>query len=201
MRQFALEYAPAPEVYFAQTYFPWAVCVTVHTKASLPTLTNDVRLAVRDVDPDLPLANMRTLETAVDATLQTRRIMLALIGMFAVTALVLACIGIYGVVSYSVAQRTREMGIRMALGADAGSVVALVLRQGIRLVLVGLGLGIAASFGAGIMIANQLYGVSRTDPAVMAGVALILIVAAALASWLPARRASRVAPSVALRSE
>ena len=93
------------------------------------------------------------------------------------------------------------MGIRMALGADAGSVIALVLRQGIRLVLIGVGLGIAASLGAGILIANQLYGVSRTDPAVMAGVALILIVAAVLASWLPARRASRVDPSVALRSE
>jgi ABC-type antimicrobial peptide transport system permease subunit len=93
------------------------------------------------------------------------------------------------------------MGIRMALGADAGSVIALVLRQGIRLVLIGVGLGIAASVGAGFLIANQLYGVSRTDPAVMVGVALILIVAAVLASWLPARRASRVAPSVALRSE
>jgi putative ABC transport system permease protein len=200
VRQFALEYAPLPEVYFAQTYFPWAVCVLVHTKVPVPTLSNDVRLAVRDVDPDLPLANMQTLETAVDATLQTRRIMLALIGIFAVTALMLACIGIYGVVSYSVAQRTREMGIRMALGADARSVIALILRQGIRLVLIGVGLGIAASLGAGILIANQLYGVSRTDPAVMAGVALILIVAAVLASWLPARRASRVAPSVALRS-
>ena len=201
VRQFALEYAPSPEVYFAQTYFPWAVCVMVHTKVPLPALTNDVRLAVRDVDPDLPLANMHTLETAVNATLQTRRIMLALIGVFAVTALTLACIGIYGVISYSVAQRTREMGIRMALGADAGSVIALVLRQGIRLVLIGIGLGIAVSLGAGVLIASQLYGVSRTDPAVMAGVALILILAAVLASWLPARRASRVPPSVALRSE
>jgi predicted permease len=201
VRQFALEYAPQPEVYLPQTYFPWAVTVMVHTKAPIPTLTNEIRSAVRDVDPDLPLANVRTLETAVDATLQTRRIMLALIGMFAVTALVLACIGIYGVVSYSVAQRTREMGIRMALGADAGSLIALVLRQGIRLVLIGIGLGFAASLGAGILIASQLYGVSRTDPVVMAGVALVLIVAAVLASWLPARRASRVAPSVALRSE
>ncbi len=200
-RRYALEYAPFPEVYFAQTYFPWAVCVVVHTKVSLPTLTHDVRLAVHDVDPDLPLANMRTLETAVNATLQTRRIMLTLIGIFAVTALMLACIGIYGVISYSVAQRTREMGIRMALGANAGSVIALVLRQGVRLVLVGIGLGIAASLGAGVLISNQLYGVSRTDPAVMAGVSLILIAAAALASWLPARRASRIAPAVALRSE
>jgi ABC-type antimicrobial peptide transport system permease subunit len=144
---------------------------------------------------------MRTLETAVDATLQTRRIMLALIGVFAVTALILACIGIYGVISYSVAQRTREIGIRMALGADAGSVVALVLRQGIRLVLIGVGLGIVVSLAAGTLISNQLYGVSRTDPAVIGCVALILLTAAVLASWLPARRASRVAPSVALRAE
>jgi len=89
----------------------------------------------------------------------------------------------------------------MALGAESGNVVSLILRQGLRLVFVGLGLGIAASFGTGILIANQLYGVSRMDPVVMAGVVLVLTVVAVLASWFPARRASRVNPSVALRSE
>jgi putative ABC transport system permease protein len=201
VRRYALEYEPSPQIYFAQTYFPWSICVVVHAKVPPLSLTNELRLAVRDVDPELPIADMRTLEMAVDATLQTRKVMLVLLGIFAATALVLACIGIYGVISYSVAQRTREMGIRMALGAGSGNVIALVIRQGLRLVLVGLGLGIAASLGAGVLIANQLYGVSKTDPAVMAGVIVILVVAAALASWLPARRASRVDPCVALRSE
>jgi putative ABC transport system permease protein len=201
VRRFALEYSPSPAIYFAQTYFPWRVCVIVHAKVPPLTLTNELRLAIRDLDQDLPIADVHTLESAVDATLQTRKIMLVLLGIFALTALVLACIGIYGVISYSVAQRTREMGIRMALGADSRNVIALVLRQGLRVVVIGLGLGIAASFGAGVLIANQLYGVSRTDPPVMAGVVLVLSVAAVLASWLPARRASRVEPSVALRSE
>jgi ABC-type antimicrobial peptide transport system permease subunit len=127
--------------------------------------------------------------------------MLVLLGIFALTALLLACVGIYGVISYSVAQRTREVGIRIALGADSHRVVALILRQGIRLVLIGLVTGIAASIGAGLLIADQLYGVSQFDPPVMAGVALVLLAVALLASWLPARRASRVNPAVALRAE
>ena len=201
VRRYALDYGTTPSVYFAQTYFPWRMCVVVRTRVPPLTLANEIRLAVRDVDPDLPIADMRTLEEAVNATLQTRRIMLVLLGIFAATALALSCIGIYGVISYSVAQRTREVGIRMALGADARQVVSLILRQGFRLVLVGLGVGIAASFGAGILIANQLYDVSRTDPIVMGGVVLVLSSVALLASWLPAHRASRVNPVVALRSE
>jgi len=201
VRRYALDYGTTPSVYFAQTYFPWRMCVVVRTRVPPLTLANEIRLAVRDVDPDLPIADMRTLEEAVNATLQTRRIMLVLLGIFAATALALSCIGIYGVISYSVAQRTREVGIRMALGADARQVVSLILRQGFRLVLVGLGVGIAASFGAGILIANQLYDVSRADPIVMAGVVLVLSSVALLASWLPAHRASRVNPVVALRSE
>ena len=201
VRRYALDYGTTPSVYFAQTYFPWRMCVVVRTRVPPLTLANEIRLAVRDVDPDLPIADMRTLEEAVNATLQTRGIMLVLLGIFAATALALSCIGIYGVISYSVAQRTREVGIRMALGADARQVVSLILRQGFRLVLVGLGVGIAASFGAGILIANQLYDVSRTDPIVMGGVVLVLSSVALLASWLPAHRASRVNPVVALRSE
>lgn len=201
IRRYALEYEPSPAIYFAQTYFPWSVCVVIRSKVPPLTLTNEIRMAVRDVDPDLPVANMHALGSAVDATLQTRRIMLALLAIFAATALLLACIGIYGVISYSVAQRTREVGIRMALGANSGSVVSLILRQGIRLVLAGLGLGIVASLGAGILISNQLYGVSRMDPVVIAGVVLVLTAVAVLASWLPARRASRVNPSVALRAD
>jgi predicted permease len=201
VRRFALDYGETPEIYFAQTYFPWSVCVVIRSKVPPTALANNIRLAIHGVDPDLPIADFRTLNEAVSGTLQTRKIMLVLLGIFSATALVLACIGIYGVISYSVAQRTREMGIRMALGADSWQVVSLVLKQGLRLVAIGLGIGIAASFGAGILIANQLYDVSSSDPVVMLAVVLVLCLVALLASWLPARRASRVNPSTALRAE
>jgi putative ABC transport system permease protein len=165
------------------------------------TLGQQVRSALKDVDPDIPIAKLSTVEQSVENTLQVRKIMLVLLGTFAITALVLACVGIYGVVSYSVAQRTREVGIWMALGADSNQVVGLVLRQGIKLVLVGLVIGVAASIGAGLLIANQLHGVSRTDPVVMSAVAVVLFGVALFASWIPARRASRVNPAIALRAE
>jgi ABC-type antimicrobial peptide transport system permease subunit len=127
--------------------------------------------------------------------------MLTLLGVFAATALVLACIGLYGVMAYAVTQRTREMGIRIALGAGAGQVIALVMRAGMKLVLIGLGIGAACSVGAGYLIANQLYNVSRADPAVLGLVALALLTATMAACWLPARKATRVNPVEALRAE
>ena len=127
--------------------------------------------------------------------------MLTLLGLFAGTALFLACIGIYGVTAYSVAQRTREMGIRIALGAGTVQVIGLVMRGGVKLVLIGLGIGAVCSVGAGFLIASQLYNVSKTDPAVFSLVALALLAASLAACWLPARRATRVNPIEALRSE
>jgi predicted permease len=201
VRRYELDYGATPSVYFAQTYFPWRISVVVRTKVPPLAVAPDVRRALADVDPDLPIANLRTVAQSVENTLQTRKIVLVLLGIFALTALVLACVGIYGVISYSVAQRTREIGIRIALGAGSRQVVGLILRQGSKLVLVGLAIGIAASIGAGLLIAQQLYEVSSTDPQVMVTVALILIAVALFASWLPARRATRVNPMVALRSE
>jgi putative ABC transport system permease protein len=116
--------------------------------------------------------------------------MLVLLAIFALNAPALACAGIYDVISYSVAQRTREMGIRIALGADPSKVITLILSQGIRLVLIGLTIGILASFGVGVLIANQLHGVSQMDPLVTGSVAFVLLAVAAVASWLPARRAA-----------
>jgi predicted permease len=201
VRRYQLDYGASPQVYFARTYFPWRTTVVIHTKVPPLTLAPDVRRAISDVDPDLPIAGFNTLAQAVASTLQVRRVMLVLLGIFAATALLLACVGIYGVISYSVAQRTREVGIRMALGADAGSVVALILRQGVGLVLVGIVIGIAASVGAGFLLASQLYGTTNGDPMVLAAVVLALLGVAAVATWLPARRASRVNPAIALRSE
>jgi predicted permease len=201
VRRYQLDYGPTPEVYFARTYFPWQTSVVVRTRLQPLTLAQEVRRAIGEVDPDLPIANMTTLEQSVGNTLQFRRIMLVLLGIFASTALVLACVGIYGVVAYSVAQRTREVGIRIALGAETRQVVAMIVRQGIILVVIGLVVGIAASLGAGLLITNQLYGVSWADPIVMITVALVIVTVAFVASWLPARRAALVNPVVALRAE
>jgi putative ABC transport system permease protein len=141
------------------------------------------------------------LQSSVDDTLRFRRVILVLLGVFGIIALALACIGIYGVISYSAAQRTREIGIRVALGASARQVLALILKQSTVLVAAGIILGLGASLGAGSLIANQLYDVSRADPVVLASVSLLLLAVGAFASWAPAFRATRVNPTTALRSE
>jgi len=201
IRQFQLDVEPRPQVYYPQVYFPWFTSIVVRTRVPPLTLVAQVRRAIQAVDPEQPIANLGTLEQSVGNTLQTRRIMLTLLGVFAATALVLACIGLYGVMAYAVTQRTREMGIRIALGAGAGQVIALVMRAGMKLVLIGLGIGAACSVGAGYLIANQLYNVSRADPAVLGLVALALLTATMTACWLPARKATRVNPVEALRAE
>jgi predicted lysophospholipase L1 biosynthesis ABC-type transport system permease subunit len=201
IRQFQLDVEPRPQVYYPQVYFPWFTSIVVRTRVPPLTLVAQVRRAIQAVDPEQPIANLGTLEQSVGNTLQTRRIMLTLLGVFAATALVLACIGLYGVMAYAVTQRTREMGIRIALGAGAGQVIALVMRAGMKLVLIGLGIGAACSVGAGYLIANQLYNVSRADPAVFGLVALALLTATMAACWLPARNATRVNPIEALRAE
>jgi len=201
VRRFALGFDPTPQVYYAQVYFPWYTTIVVRTRVPPLTLAPDVRRAVQSVDPEQPIANLGTLEQAVGNSVQTSRIVLTLVGLFAATALVLACIGIYGVMAYSVAQRTREMGIRIALGAGSGQVVALVLRHGMTLVLVGVAIGALGSLGAGQLLSSQLYRVTGTDPLVFTLVAVALIIVALLACWLPARRATRVDPVTALRTE
>jgi len=201
VRRFTLGVDPTPQVYYPQVYFPWYTSIVVRTRMPPLTLAPDVRRAVQAVDPEQPIANLGTLEQSVGNSVQVSRIVLTLVGLFAATALVLACIGIYGVMAYSVAQRTREMGIRIALGAGAEQVLALVLRDGMKLVLVGLAIGVVGSLGAGQLLSNQLYRVTGTDPLVFAMVAFVLLAVALLACWLPARRATRVNPVEALRAE
>ena len=201
VRRFALNFDPTPQVYFAQVNFPWYNSFVVRTRVPPLTLGPDVRRAVLAVDPEQPIANLGTLEQSVGNSVQTSRIVLTLVGLFAATALVLACIGIYGVMAYTVAQRTREMGIRIALGAGAGQVVALVLRDGMKLVVLGLLAGALASLGAGQLLSSQLYQVTGRDPLVFTLVALVLLGVALLACWLPARKATRVDPVTALRAE
>jgi putative ABC transport system permease protein len=192
---------PRPGLYLPPVRFPWYTTFVVRTQVPPLTLAADMRRAVQAVDPEQPLANLETLSQAVERSLQGRKTMLTLLMIFAAIALGLACVGIYGVMAYSVSQRTREIGVRVALGAGSRRIVSLVLRDGLKLVLIGLTIGALASYGAGRLIANQLYGTSEKDPVVLGLVAFVILVIATLACWIPARRATRVSPMTALRYE
>ncbi len=201
IRRFAMEARPSPQVFFAQAFFPWSTNYVVRTQLPPLSLATQIRSAVRKVDTDQPIANLSTLELAARSTMRGRTIMLTLLGLFAGVALLLACIGIYGVMAYSVSQRTRELGIRLALGATRHEVIRLVITHGLKLVFLGLALGAIGAGFANQIIASQLYDVQRLDPAVFIGVAIILLSVALLACWLPARRATKVDPMTALRAE
>jgi predicted permease len=164
-------------------------------------LVNDLRQAVRQLDPALAIAEVRAMDNIADANIATPRFTLFLVALFAVLALTLAAIGIYGVISYSVSTRTHEFGLRMALGAKTSDVLGLVLRQGIRMALVGVALGLVGALVLGRIMWSLLYQVSATDPITFALVAAVAIGVAALACYLPARRATAVEPAHALRSE
>jgi predicted permease len=162
-------------------------------------LAPTVERIVRDIDPALPVADVRTLEQNVRGSIAQPRFLTLLLGVFAGVALLLASVGTYSVMSYSVAERTREMGIRMAIGAEPGRVQALVLRQGVLLTAVGLALGLAGAFALTRFLASQLYDVGATDPRTFVAVPLLLGAVAVLACYIPARRATRIDPVEALR--
>jgi putative ABC transport system permease protein len=160
-----------------------------------------VRREVSALDKNVPLARIQTMtERAAEVTSRTRFIAL-LLGLFAGLALLLSAIGIYGVMAYSVSARTRELGIRIALGAQSGAVLRLVLRTGLTPIGAGLALGLLAAFAAMRVMKSQLYDVSATEPLTFTAVALLMAGAALLACWIPARRATKVDPMVALRCE
>jgi putative ABC transport system permease protein len=153
------------------------------------------------MDRDLPIERVQPMEQVVSEALAQSRFKTLLLGLFAGLALVLAAVGVYGVVSYSVAQRTHEMGIRLALGARRGQVLQMVVVQGMRLVLIAAAVGLAAAFYLTRFLREQVYGVSATDPLTFVVVPLVLLTVALLANWLPALRATRVDPLEALRYE
>ncbi|MGD0201103.1 MAG: ABC transporter permease [Bryobacteraceae bacterium] len=160
-----------------------------------------VRSAILEAGNDQPVYGVGTMDQIVSASIADRRFSMLLLGIFAGLALLLAAVGIYGVISYTVAQRTREIGIRMVLGAGQADVLKVVVAQGMLPVLAGLAIGLAASFGLTRLMAGMLYGVNAGDPVTFIGVALVLAAVALIATWVPARRAARVAPVVALRYE
>jgi putative ABC transport system permease protein len=164
-------------------------------------LTSEVRGVVAGIDKDQPVYNVATMQQLVRDSVSTRRISFIVLGSFSGLALVLAAIGIYGVISYSVAQRTHEIGIRMALGAGRGSVLRMVIGQGARIAGAGVVIGMVAAFGLTRLMTNLLFNVSPADPVTFAAVVVVLAAIAFVASWIPARRTLRVDPMSALRSE
>ena len=165
------------------------------------SLTPAVRGQIAALNRDQPVFNVRTMDEIVGQSMAPRRFSMMLLAVFAVVALVLASIGIYGMMSYSVAQRTREIGLRMTLGAQRGNVLRLVIAHGMKLALAGVALGLIAAVALTRTMKNLLFGVSVTDPITFVGIALLLALVALLACWVPARRATKVDPMVALRYE
>jgi predicted permease len=203
------KYANLREEIRPTAYLPWlqelpgigAVTFTVRTSGDPTLLSNSIRDALREVDANLPLSGVRTQVEQVSQSLRMERLFVRLLSFFGILALSLAAIGLYGVMAYSVAQRTQEIGIRIALGAQPRDVLKMVILQGMILAIIGVAVGVGGAIGLTRLMATLLYGVSPTDPIAMAGVAVVLSAVALLACWLPARRAARVDAMVALRYE
>jgi putative ABC transport system permease protein len=185
---------------FAQTPFPFSFPV-VRTRMEPPAAAHSIRRVLTEVDPLLASARIAPMSDLVAGSVAERRFSMLLLSGFALLALALAAVGTYGVIAYDVAQRTREIGVRLALGAPPGHVVAAVVRQGLGLVGMGAALGLFGAWGATRALGDLLYELSPTDPATFAAGALLLAAVATAASYLPARRAARVDPAVALRAE
>jgi ABC-type antimicrobial peptide transport system permease subunit len=165
------------------------------------SVVSAVRAEVAELDPSLALARVQPMEEIVRGAIASDRFVASLLGLFATVATALAVVGLYGVVSYNVGSRMREMGVRMALGAGAGSISGMVLRRSLGLVALGVVMGVGAALAGGALLRELLFGVAPLDPVTLVGVPLILGAAAAVAAAIPALRAARVDPSVALRSE
>ncbi|HYP29748.1 MAG TPA: ABC transporter permease [Blastocatellia bacterium] len=203
VRQFELNANPKLQMYYCyvQPAFFVPSYLVVRTDVEPASLAAAVRGAVWEIDKDQPVSNIRTMKEVLSESIARQRFSMLLLGIFAAVALVLAAVGIYGVMSYSAAQRTREIGIRMALGAQSRDVLRLAIGQGMKMALVGVAVGLTGAFALTRLIESLLFGVSTTDPATFALVTFLLIAAALLACYIPARRATRVDPLVALRYE
>jgi putative ABC transport system permease protein len=164
-------------------------------------MTTAVRGVIQSADKELPVYSVRTMERMMADSTSQRRFATILLGVFALVALILASVGLFGVMSYTVAQRRHEIGIRMALGAQTLDVLKLIIRQGMILVLTGVAIGLMAAFGLTRLMKAMLFGISETDTTTFVIIPLLLAVVAMLACYLPARRATKVDPLIALRSE
>ena len=175
--------------------------VTASTSGSAVVLAAEVRDGLKAIDPDQPIEGLQTMEKTLAQWIEPARFVALLMGSLAAVALLLASLGTYGVIAYSVSQRTREIGIRMALGASAHQVQRLMARSGLKMAAAGIAFGVPAALASTRALEGILFGTSPTDPVVFTVVTLILGLVAVAASWLPARRAARVDPLIVLRAE
>jgi ABC-type antimicrobial peptide transport system permease subunit len=189
-------------IYYVEAQDPTAsMTLAIRHSGDAGPLVTAVRGAVRDLDRDVPLTDVASMTTRLTRSMSDRRYPMLLLSGFAALAVVLAAVGLYGLLSYVVSRRTREIGVRMALGADRSRVLGLVLRDGVRLTLIGAAIGAVVSGVAAQALRHLLYGVAPTDPLTFAVVGLLLVAVALVASYLPAARATRVDPVEALRTE
>jgi putative ABC transport system permease protein len=205
VKRLSLRESPPPEMYVPYTQKVWPSLLTMdvvlRTVQNPASIAASARETISSLDRDLPLANIRTLATIVSTSMTNARFSVLLLATFGAIALLLAAIGMYGVISFSVAQRTQEIGIRMALGAQQSSVLRMILQQGSRLAVLGIAIGLVAASAATRLMSSFLYGVGAADPLTFALVSLLLLAVALLACYIPARRATKVDPMVALRYE
>jgi predicted permease len=202
VKQDSLDSEPRIAFYLAHTQFPTrAMTVAFRGSATADALLSISRNELRGLDSDLPMYRVRTMQQQVDESLARRRFSMLLLGVFAAVALVLATIGIYGVMAYLVNQGTRELGIRVALGASPQNILTLVVRQGIELAFAGVAIGLTAALLLTRLIRSLLFGVNATDPITFAGISLLLAIIAVLACYIPAQRAARIDPLVSLRCD
>jgi putative ABC transport system permease protein len=197
-----LEAPSEPAYYLPASQVPLQdMTLLVRTTTEPLSLVGSVRAAVLSIDPNQPISNVSTLEKVVDDSIAQRRLNMLLMGLFGGLAMLLSAVGIYGLLSHAVTQRTQEMGIRMALGAQAGDVLKLVLKQGMTLALLGEAIGLAGAFLLTRLIRGLLFGVTPNDATTFVVVAGVLTIVALLACYIPARRATKVDPLVALKYE
>jgi putative ABC transport system permease protein len=202
IRHFGPDRSPGPEMYVPYYQLTaGAVPLVVRAKSEPEALIGAVRKEIQAVDREVAVGKVRTMTQMMSATLGARRFALLLLGAFAAVALSLAAIGVYGVMAYAVTQRTREIGIRIAVGAQASDVLRLIIKQGLSLALIGVGTGLVGAFALTRLMTDLLFGVSATDPLTFIVIALLLTFIMLLACWIPARRATKVDPMVALRTE
>jgi putative ABC transport system permease protein len=202
VRHERLSVGPEPEIYLPHAQSPLAsMMLAVRTTGNPSTLTPAIRGEVHTLDKDQPVTDVATLDERLERSISRSRFDAVVLGLFAALACVLAVVGVYGLVSYSVAQRTYEFGVRLALGADKRGVVWAALREGFGLTVAGIGIGLVGAIALTSVLSSLLYSVRPRDPVVLSAACLLLATTSLVATWLPARRAAKVDPMKALRYE